>query len=512
MEKEFKKEAKQESNIIWKAKSQKQKNDALMQKYNLRLFLFLLCIVVLTTVLLSMLILRKTGQAMQSKVSALVSSTTHQQEINVDLYLQRISAIASLFFSDETYYKYDATSDALDDFEKIQKEKELLDRIQDLGVLENFSDFGVVYSNDHVVGWISDTTYKMYPEGGMYAAFAANITDDKTDSGWFSNFSRSYGRIYYVKRLNPNALLFTSFYSYEIESVFELPEEMESAVVRLVDENKVVLYSTKKAEIGKPLDESIAVNPDNKTSFMVVNKDYLITTSGCTTNQWSIVASMPTSVIFSEINSVRYFAYGTSLVMLIVELLFGLFIFKKVTEPINEMFKNLQVKANYDQLTGLLNKTSFQNMADALVDTDVKGAYDVFVMMDMDHFKTVNDTIGHDMGDKVLIRFSNIVKRLFGADVISGRVGGDEFALYLKIRGGSRANAEARLKEEIGNLLREFMSEFSQEHKSCNLSMSAGIVVEDNGKMTFEELYKAADTALYVSKNNGKNQFNFYKA
>lgn len=503
---------KSEVDFMYKFTAKKNKNNKIdngIKNYSFRLFFIFLGLAVCVTVFVSVLLLKKTGETVQSKVSSLVRITTYQQMLNVDTYMDKIKTITSMLFSDELYYNYDATTDELDDFEKIQIEQQILNRIQDLGILSNFSDFGIVYADDHTVGWISDTTYKMYPNGGMYKAFSNNITDKKTDSGWFTIFQKNYSRIYYVKRLNANALLVSSFYSHEIEDVFELSSDMKDAVVRLVNEDSLVICSTDKNEIGMKLDDDILDLIDGRDDIYVQGKGYFLTTNQCRTNSWSVVCTVPSDTVLGDIRSLRIFTYATSALMVIIVLVFGLFVIHKFSETINEAFSSLKHRADYDQLTGLLNKASFQSMTEVFVNTAIKGAVDVFVMMDMDFFKSINDRYGHDVGDKVLVRFSKIVRRLFSSDVLTGRVGGDEFALYMKLNNTSKDDAEKRLTDEISVLLAEFMTEFKEENENCRLSLSVGIAVAESGALSFDEIYKAADTALYISKNNGKNQYTF---
>ena len=64
---------------------------------------------------------------------------------------------------------------ALDTFEKLQTEKTIKNRLDDLGILENFSDFGIVYADDSTIGWISNTTIQLFPNGGLFAYLDNNI-------------------------------------------------------------------------------------------------------------------------------------------------------------------------------------------------------------------------------------------------------------------------------------------------------------------------------------------------
>ena len=152
-------------------------------------------------------------------------------------------------FSDEAYYKYDETDPSIDEYTKLQFENGISDRIVDIGIMENFSDFGVIYSDDYARGWISNNTKLMFSEN-MYDTFVSQITNEKTSSGWFFADSYDYDRLYYVKKLNDNAVLVTSIYSRELANVFNLSEQFDGMKIRLVDDSYRILYSSDKEESG----------------------------------------------------------------------------------------------------------------------------------------------------------------------------------------------------------------------------------------------------------------------
>ena len=112
---------------------------------------------------------------LKNKVVNLVAQGNRQQINNVNSYLGKIEDTAALLFSDELYYEFDATAPALDTFEKLQTEKTIKNRLDDLGILENFSDFGIVYADDSTIGWISNTTIQLFPNGGLFAYLDNNI-------------------------------------------------------------------------------------------------------------------------------------------------------------------------------------------------------------------------------------------------------------------------------------------------------------------------------------------------
>lgn len=105
----------------------------------------------------------------ETKVVNLIQANTQLQISNLNQYLGRIEDTAALLFSDDIYCEYDATKEGQDAFEKIQQETAIEKRLQDINILQNFSDFGIVYADDSSLGSISNTTLELFPDGGLYA-------------------------------------------------------------------------------------------------------------------------------------------------------------------------------------------------------------------------------------------------------------------------------------------------------------------------------------------------------
>ena len=131
-------------------------------------------------------------------------------------------------------------------------------------------------------------------------------------------------------------------------------------------------------------------------------------------------------------------------------------------------------------------------------------------MFDIDNFKKVNDEYGHGRGDEVIARMGRLLMDRLDNVGVYGRIGGDEFAYYRSFRKNDTKHANWFDKDLMDKLLDAFAKEFESEHEVCKVSLSAGVCIAD-GNLKFEELYKNADTALYSSKNNGKNQYTIYE-
>ncbi len=171
-----------------------------------------------------------------------------------------------------------------------------------------------------------------------------------------------------------------------------------------------------------------------------------------------------------------------------------------------EQIQGLKKAAVTDPMTGLLNKASSQEE----IDIFVKDNCGALMMIDLDSFKPVNDIYGHDMGDKVLIRFAEIIRTAIRSTDLAGRMGGDEFIVFCKNILDENVIAEkaAYINEQILLAAKELMG------ADMNIPLGASIgcaFAPDEGK-DFLSLFKKADKALYEVKQNGKHGYKVFRS
>lgn len=163
-------------------------------------------------------------------------------------------------------------------------------------------------------------------------------------------------------------------------------------------------------------------------------------------------------------------------------------------------------KSEHDSLTDVYNKITTEKMVEAyLLSADGRKGKHAFFIFDIDYFKPINDNFGHVFGDMILSQVAKKAQSLFRAEDIIGRIGGDEFVVFMRnISGAELVKLKA---DEICKALRE---QYKQRGEIFNLSSSIGISLYPEHGLSYKDLYMHADTALYVSKDNGKNKFTFY--
>lgn len=149
-----------------------------------------------------------------------------------------------------------------------------------------------------------------------------------------------------------------------------------------------------------------------------------------------------------------------------------------------------------DGLTGLNNRRSFFDQTEKVRTKDARG---VLMMLDADHFKMINDTYGHQAGDRCLQAIAHVLGRNIRQVDILGRLGGEEFAIYLN-------DPTIETARVIGERLTKPISFTTETHESLSVTLSIGAVVAQPD-MPIDTLFARADTALYFAKKNGRGLF-----
>jgi len=166
------------------------------------------------------------------------------------------------------------------------------------------------------------------------------------------------------------------------------------------------------------------------------------------------------------------------------------------------LIEKIRKLAYYDTLTGLPNRNHFREHFKSCIHDKTNFA---LFMIDLDNFKKINDTLGHDVGDRFLIEASNrLIKQLSGVGFLA-RMGGDEFTLILPIQTPRDAEDTAK------GLLSCFQKPFLLEGQEFCVSLSIGISLYPVHGKDLDSLLKCADIALYNEKYKSKNNFSFFE-
>lgn len=175
-------------------------------------------------------------------------------------------------------------------------------------------------------------------------------------------------------------------------------------------------------------------------------------------------------------------------------------------QELKKNYAHIEQLAYHDGLTGLYNRVAFMKYAYKIFhDASVGASKHAIFFIDLDNFKNINDTLGHDYGDLLLKDVSDRMLSCIASDDILARNGGDEF-LILK----NRFDTVDDLENFASQLVNVVHHPFILNDETAMVSMSVGIAVFPNNGLTVSELIKNADIAMYNAKNSGKNSYRFF--
>ncbi len=178
----------------------------------------------------------------------------------------------------------------------------------------------------------------------------------------------------------------------------------------------------------------------------------------------------------------------------------------ELEHKLHQNYLNVKHLAEKDPLTGLSNRHHFNQMMDVLIDPNAQSKVDIaLLLIDLDNFKYINDTLGHDAGDRLLIEFSTRVKKLLRRHESFARLGGDEFAIILS---GIKSTQQVKLVAQRIHDALKIPVTLGTTEVECGASIGAAIYpLQATNK---EALIKYADIAMYQAKADGKGKMRLY--
>lgn len=180
-------------------------------------------------------------------------------------------------------------------------------------------------------------------------------------------------------------------------------------------------------------------------------------------------------------------------------------IFRDVTEQ-RKLTDKLTYQATHDSLTGLLNRNEFEKRLNKILKSLRKNDVHALLFLDLDQFKSINDSCGHSAGDDLLRQITALLNSKLRARDTLARLGGDEFCVILE-----HCPEEEAL--QVANTLRELVKDFRYQwhDKTFSIGLSIGLYLIKDTLQKLEDVMKAADSACIMAKNQGRNQVQIYQ-
>ena len=244
----------------------------------------------------------------------------------------------------------------------------------------------------------------------------------------------------------------------------------------------------------------------NVHCFRISGTEYIVIQNAVAFNGWSHILQVDASFV----NSQRTRISNCVLILLLVVLV-------SVCAVIAVLFRlqawanRMRTRAERDLLTNLLNKKTFESEVAGILANPSSGEVGALLIIDLDDFKGINDTKGHMVGDMVLTSVAEEMRDTFRQQDYLGRIGGDEFAVFLTFSNTSSPEERYEVIRSRAECLSGKIGKIAEKIKQdIKVSCSIGIALNPEHGTTYEQLYKSADEALYLSKKSGKDKYSFF--
>lgn len=237
-------------------------------------------------------------------------------------------------------------------------------------------------------------------------------------------------------------------------------------------------------------DGTVLVEAEDSSAVAAGSYSY---TCSAGVNDWNVFIQLPEEFV-SEDAGMMVASSAVACAKLTIIALYVLFSRYKVKKGI------LQKLAQTDSMTLLWNRGTIEEKITEYMERDGDKKH-AFVILDIDRFKVINDTIGHMAGDVLIKELAVQLLEVFGEKGLVSRLGGDEFAVFIP-----EINSIEDIKEQIGNLFGKIKGIAAEHNWENKVTVSIGLAISPADGRDFESLYRAADRKLYEAKANGGNQ------
>ncbi|WP_124100861.1 diguanylate cyclase [Ruminococcus sp. Marseille-P6503] len=456
------------------------------------------------------LIICNSNQSLEAQLENHTLSLASQYRKSMNSFLLRIEKAGTSIFEDDETIAYYPPENGVKTFEELQQEQQLTDKMISLSLMENYCDFGIIYRNGESAGKISDGTSDIFGPS-MFEAFYGHI-EKNSDSVWISEHNSRFSRLYYIKKINENALLLTSVYTTELDTVFQSADSESRDMIYLIDSSGNVIYSSENAseQIGDVLPENMSFLTENSESI-IFSRDGLIGALAECSAGWKVISCAEADGIFNGKANAGAFILAFFSVSAVILIFSGYIASMKYTSEADKN-KGLFDSEEVDTVTGLLNGMALEEEISDRIETCLPGSTYAFILIRIKDFDEIKMRLGCDYANEALKKTGDLISASFGSDDIIGINEQDEFTVFADFSDFDLFKAHSTLKARCDSLCTSFKGFFAGENQEHKLYFAVGVCVYPDSGKTFDELYKCAAKALSLSLKAEKDSCVYYES
>lgn len=280
-------------------------------------------------------------------------------------------------------------------------------------------------------------------------------------------------------------------------------EESLSATLQRMYFAEPINVDAKLARFALSVENVLDTPPEEFDAFLSFSSDFMQMARGPFLKDLNDVVSQYETESHDKIQALRDAQNVVLAIIIFTILVEALFVFRPMVSKISDFARKLQFEANYDHLSGIYNRRAFYQISEKLFYSfqRYKQSPCSVILLDIDRFKPINDTYGHDAGDMVIQHIAELLSNTVRKSDVLARFGGEEFVIFLP---ETQLHNAVIAAEKIRTLIEQSRVEFQDEQ--IKYTISAGVSECRLNDHNLDNAIKRADNKLYIAKHSGRNK------
>ena len=467
------------------------------------------CILIAALIAAFLMMYSQMTSSKDKNISSLTSFSSSTLKERIVDFFDSTERDCEIFFRYKKLVDFYPTED-MSSADVIKMQDDISETLLSISLNDFYADFGIAYSDGSSAGIITDSTKDVFGSE-LYSGLASFLNED-TNDGWGTGYNGNYEKLYFVKRLNDNAVMTVSSYSKELERRMKDVVGFSEATTAVINEDGVIICcadSEKSSMIGESVDNEPLSMIIGKKNITVQNESYYVSTDEITSGFRSICI-VPKAGFISQRKSLITVFIVICISATVLSVLVCVYITRQLSvSALTQLYTGGQT--GVDRLTQLVNKFSTEDMViDKLESSPVGSCYGL-VLCDIDNLKDINDKISRAAGDETIVTVSSLIRSVFGEDAVIGRLGGDKFEILADVTDYDLFKAANTLEQKCAELCESLKNSYADEERTFPIAVSVGAALYPLSSDTYEGLLYNADEALRNSKQKGGGCFTVYR-
>lgn len=420
--------------------------------------------------------------------SEMLAATSDQISLTASMYFEKMEDTSLALLSNPEILNFDASDEKMEQFLKQQRLNTIDSRIRELGVIDNYCDFAVIYKNNEYAGNLSENTVESLRAGSdsMYLAVREVMNGER--SAWVTDIDPAYDKVFFVREVNENACFIGSFYMTELSELLKPEANWENMHLMIYDGSGRRVINLGNVDI-EPLSDLESQTNYSKIAGSKVQESKIML------NGWDLIMIKDMQEVRTYYRKIA-FEMGAILMIALVTLVVCNVLTTKSIVPETSTAGG---RPAIDALTGLNNAEAAENLIADKIETCISGSTIMLALVRIINLKDIEEKYGRSAYNGSIIKTYRALATYFGTDAedsknIIGRTGENEFVVFADFTEYDLFKAHDKLRaslEELALILKTVHIQIDDD-----IRIYVGAATYPDSSNDYDELYDMASEAL----------------